>query len=96
MNNAGRLTVVFTYKDASTFKRKRDRLFELLQSYDVNEPPEWGITAISNDDEIHRVSLIEGAVSDGDFSRVDELLSCVNLRTFLRNIKQGGGHETGC
>lgn len=96
MNDVGHLTVVFTYKNTESFKDERERLFKLLQSYDMGDPPDWGITAISNDNEIHRVSLIEDAVSNADFSMVDKLLSCANVDTFLRQIKLEVDHEAQC
>lgn len=66
------LTVVYTIANEAVFASEMAKLSE--QYTDINDKP-WSITAMSTDNEIRRLELVEQAVGDEDLDIVNAILS---------------------
>lgn len=60
------LTVVYTINDDEAFEAKREEIFNSYHEYDPSTPPAWGVSAVSQDNEILRVEKIERALEQFD------------------------------
>ncbi|EPR7484127.1 TPA: hypothetical protein ACGSTL_001424 [Vibrio parahaemolyticus] len=58
------VTVVYAVKDEAEFEEKRKEIAAQHQAYDPENPPAWGVSAVSNADELRRVEMIEEVVED--------------------------------
>ena len=75
------MTVVYTINDAEAFEEERQRMMKLFQP---SKDKPWAITAISVDDEIHRVDLLTEAVNNNDIEMADVVLGHLDIG----NVKQ--------
>ncbi len=57
------ITVVYEVTDKEAFKDEADKIFGAMTE-DIEEP--WRVTAVSHDDEMHRLELIEQALEMDD------------------------------
>ncbi|WP_372997754.1 hypothetical protein [Marinobacter sp.] len=58
------ITVVYTIHDEEAAREELDRLGASFQAYDPINPPPFGISAMSNANEIRRLELIEEAAEE--------------------------------
>ena len=65
------LTVVYTINNEEAFETERGLIMQKSKA-SAREP--WAITAVSNDHEIHRLDLLQEALSNQDDEKVDALL----------------------
>jgi len=77
------ITVVYTIHDETTAKDELERLGEQYKSYDPENPPAIGISAMSNANEMRRLELIEEATEeyrpDEALEKINDLLGAVKL-----------------
>jgi hypothetical protein len=59
-------TVVYTVADGQqeAFETQLNQIHESMKAYDPQNPPAWGVSAMSRDNEIQRLELIEQALDN--------------------------------
>ncbi|WP_138438039.1 hypothetical protein [Marinobacter shengliensis] len=68
------ITVVYTINDEEAFKPELEKLGQSYQDYDPKNPPAWGVSAMSKDNEMLRLEKIEAAIeNDHGDDAVDEV-----------------------
>lgn len=71
------LTVVYTVNDMSAFREKQAELgSQMMLPFDSP----WRITAMSANDELRRLELIEQACESGDYHLIPAILSKAELK----------------
>lgn len=76
------LTVVYAINDMETFKEQQENIAKLHKAYDPNNPPAWGVSAVSLNDEIRRLEIIE-EISDQTSDGSDSLQIVFDIRDAL-------------
>lgn len=56
------VTVVYAVEDEAAFEEKRKEIAAQHQAYDPENQPAWGVSVVSNADEVRRVEMIEESV----------------------------------
>ncbi|AZL83358.1 hypothetical protein EIJ81_00390 (plasmid) [Aliivibrio salmonicida] len=73
------VTVVYAIEDEAYFASYNDRIIKSLTDFDVDSPPQVGVCAVSMSNEVHRLELIEDALSRGDIELAKEILNASDL-----------------
>ncbi|EJL6492308.1 hypothetical protein NMR92_003270 [Vibrio cholerae] len=76
------ITVVYAINDPKAFKEQQDQIAKLHNAYDPNNPPAWGISAVSHSDEIRRLEIIE-EISDQTSDESDSFQIVFDIRDAL-------------
>lgn len=76
------VTVVYAINDMETFKEQQENIAKLHKAYDPNNPPAWGVSAVSLNDEIRRLEIIE-EISDQSLNESDSLQIVHDIRDAL-------------
>lgn len=84
------LTIVYKVNDKKAFRGEMDRISEHFKNPGDES---WGITAMSADHELRRLSLIEDACNDNKHGLVEKILDSTliggteSLNEFMENCK---------
>ncbi|MGL1337440.1 hypothetical protein ACSTJQ_12725 [Vibrio parahaemolyticus] len=76
------VTVVYAINDQKAFKEQQDQIAKLHKQYDPENPPAWGVSAVSHSDEIRRLEVIE-EISDQSLDESDSLQIVHDIRDAL-------------
>ncbi|MEB5557077.1 hypothetical protein GOP97_15020 [Vibrio cholerae] len=73
------VTVVYAVNDEAAFEGTRKEIMHSLSVFDVDNPPEFGVCAISMGDELRRLDMIGRALDSSNVQLAQTLVSVEKL-----------------
>ncbi|HDY8182569.1 TPA: hypothetical protein RQL23_003955 [Vibrio vulnificus] len=73
------ITVVYAVNDEAAFEGTRKEIMHSLSAFDVDNPPEFGVCAISMGDELRRLDMIGRALDSSNVPLAQKLVSVEKL-----------------
>ncbi len=71
------VTVVYAIEDEEAFRPVMQDIKTKISEFDPNNPPPFGISAISLSDEIQRLEMIEDAISGSDPKATQDIVQAI-------------------